>query len=222
MEMKAGMNLIQDNERLRAALRAAAKASSAAEVGLIVDAALSQQAEPTLFGMKVVQDDTMQPNEFKLAYPQQAEPAPAQDEREAATDAAYAAVVDGGWSSVKEMGSKMFQAGAEWVRATRPAKTEQQPVYAIPCRKYSGAANQVPACRSDCSCNAAPQPEQSGLVEAWSGMKAIPVSAVEYEAIYRHNMGASPTSVVPGDGMTAKSGVSYIVSAALSAQGDKS
>lgn len=53
------------------------------------------------------------------------EPAPAQDEREAATDAAYAAVVDGGWSSVKEMGVKMFQAGAEWVRAASIGQTEQ-------------------------------------------------------------------------------------------------
>lgn len=49
-----------------------------------ISAALSLQAEPTLFGMKVVQDDTLQPNELKLAYPKQAEPAPAQDEREAA------------------------------------------------------------------------------------------------------------------------------------------
>lgn len=41
----------------------------------------------------------------------------ATDEREAATEAAYAAVVDGGWSSVKEMGVKMFQAGVAWQRA---------------------------------------------------------------------------------------------------------
>ena len=38
-------------------------------------------------------------------------------EREAAIEAAYAAVVDGGWSSVKEMGVSMFQAGAAWQRA---------------------------------------------------------------------------------------------------------
>lgn len=40
------MDLIEENEKLRAALRAATKASSAAEVKLIVDDALSQQAEP--------------------------------------------------------------------------------------------------------------------------------------------------------------------------------
>lgn len=38
-------------------------------------------------------------------------------EREAAVEAAYAAVVEGGWSSVKEMGVEMFQAGAAWQRA---------------------------------------------------------------------------------------------------------
>ena len=70
-------------------------------------AALSQQAEP----------DHVEDMRAMV------EPAPAQDEREAATDAAYAAVVDGGWSSVKEMGVKMFQAGAEWVRAAPIAQT---------------------------------------------------------------------------------------------------
>ena len=70
-------------------------------------------------------------DEIEAALSHQADPVPAQDEWEAATDAAYAAVVDGGWSSVKEMGVKMFQAGAEWVRAARPAQTEQQPIYQI-------------------------------------------------------------------------------------------
>ena len=44
-----------------------------------------------------------------------AQSAPA-GEREAAVEAAYAAVVEGGWSSVKEMGVEMFQAGAAWQR----------------------------------------------------------------------------------------------------------
>lgn len=44
-----------------------------------------------------------------------AQSAPA-GEREAAIEAAYAAVVEGGWSSVKELGIEMFQAGAAWQR----------------------------------------------------------------------------------------------------------
>ena len=45
-------------------------------------------------------------------------------EREAAIEAAYAAVAEGGWSSVKELGLEMFRAGAAWQRA----QGEQQPV----------------------------------------------------------------------------------------------
>ena len=37
-------------------------------------------------------------------------------EREAAIEAAYAAVRDGGWDSVKDMGIQMFQAGAAYQR----------------------------------------------------------------------------------------------------------
>lgn len=37
-------------------------------------------------------------------------------EREAAIEAAYAAVADGGWTSVKDMGIQMFQAGAAYQR----------------------------------------------------------------------------------------------------------
>ena len=39
------------------------------------------------------------------------------NEERAAIEAAYASVVDAGWSSVKDMGIKMFQAGATWQRA---------------------------------------------------------------------------------------------------------
>ena len=45
-------------------------------------------------------------------------------ESEAAIEAAYAAVAEGGWSSVKELGLEMFRAGAAWQRA----QGEQQPV----------------------------------------------------------------------------------------------
>lgn len=107
-------------------------------------AALSQQAEPTLFGMKVVQDDTLQPNEFKLAYPKQAEPAPAQDERDAFEERwAIRGTDDEGNPGRKPLRSLVdqqryrgdavngswvwFQRGAAWQR-TRPAQTEQQPV----------------------------------------------------------------------------------------------
>ena len=37
-------------------------------------------------------------------------------EREAAIEAAYAAVADGGWTSVKDMGIQIFQAGAAYQR----------------------------------------------------------------------------------------------------------
>lgn len=45
----------------------------------------------------------------------EAKAAPA-GEREAAIEAAYAAVRDGGWDSVKDMGIQMFQAGAAYQR----------------------------------------------------------------------------------------------------------
>lgn len=41
-------------------------------------------------------------------------------EREAAIEAAYAAVADRGWTSVKDMGIQMFQAGAAYQRAKQP------------------------------------------------------------------------------------------------------
>lgn len=45
-------------------------------------------------------------------------------EREAAIEAAYAAVRDGGWDSVKDMGIQMFQAGAAYQRAQQPQSTD--------------------------------------------------------------------------------------------------
>lgn len=63
-------------ERLRAALRATTKASCAAEVGQIVDAALSQQAEPAPSKYSdVVSDGGMDPRNV---------PPPAQDKQQPA------------------------------------------------------------------------------------------------------------------------------------------
>lgn len=38
------------------------------------------------------------------------------NEERAAIESAYASVLEGGWGSVKDMGIKMFQAGAAWQR----------------------------------------------------------------------------------------------------------
>lgn len=46
------------------------------------------------------------------------------NEERAAIEAAYAGVAEGGWDSVKDMGIKMFQAGASWQRAQAVAVPE--------------------------------------------------------------------------------------------------
>lgn len=99
--------LLAENEKLRAALRATAKASCAAEVGHIVDAALSQQAEP----------------------------APAQDEREAFIAAAKHHKVEGigfklettSSGAFRDNETRMLHEGWKLARSTRPAQTAPQP-----------------------------------------------------------------------------------------------
>lgn len=49
-------------------------------------------------------------------------------------------------------------------------------------------------------------------MKTWIGLEAIPISTDEYREVYRSVFGYAPTSVMQGDGMTMRSGVSYIVS----------
>ena len=182
-----------------------------------IDAALSQQAEPsepkcrTCRDVGIIGHSTICPECADTWSPpvEQAEPAPAQDEREAfeswsvSTDKYHPS----GYNPHSDL-SEAFHAGAEWQR-TRHAQTEQQPVafidpadlerfsagkmqamtvtiyasgsglasvyaapiaqtapqpiHAIPCRKFSASAANVPACRSDCNCSAAPIAQTDAL-----------------------------------------------------------